>query len=146
MKKILIISSLILSFTIAKSQIYFKNNYSEPVWVSYVYYENTRKFDGWISNGWYKVVPGEKKMLLESNPFGRYVYYYAQSMANGKVKKAFDGKSSFLIHPTDGFNIKNADKEYVMKDNPSYKAVKFRKIDKGAGNFAKFKYTIEFNY
>jgi uncharacterized membrane protein len=143
MKTFLFIFFLLLSSKNLFSQIFFQNNYNEPVWVCISYYSDGNEYKGWITKGWYEVAPGEKKSILNYNPMGRFIYYYAETREG---KKKFTGKSTFLIHPSDSFKIKNADKQYVQNENPVYRWRNFREVERGDIDALKFKYTIEFNY
>ncbi|MCW3085955.1 MAG: hypothetical protein JWP12_3321 [Bacteroidetes bacterium] len=145
MKTKQLIVIFILSFTLntLKAQVFFNNKYNEPVWVVLGYPVDTKAYKGWVTVGWYEVAPGENKEILNYNPTGQYIYYYAQT--KGGVKK-FEGANYLLADPKKAFNIKNADKEYVQNENPSYKWYKFRQIDKGAKDMFKLKYTIAFEY
>lgn len=143
MKTILFSLFLTLTTLTAKSQVFFKNSYDEPVWVVIGYYSDTKEYKGWVTKGWYKVSPGERKEILSFNPMGQYLYYYAQTK---DAQKKFEGKTNLLVHPTDAFNIKNADKEYVQKETPAYKWYKFREVNKGGADIVKLKYTIDFKY
>lgn len=142
-KIILTIAVFFATFLTTKAQIYFNNNYSEPVWVALAYPVDSKEYKGWVSTGWFKVEPGEKKSILNVNPNGQYIYYYAQTK---DAAKKFEGEANLLCNPFDAFTIKNADKQYVKKDNPKYKWYKFRQIDKGIKDIVKLKYTIDFKY
>ena len=143
MKTLLILIILTLTSLSLKSQIYFKNSYDEPVWVTLGFYSDTKEYKGWVTKGWYKVAPGEKKQILSYNPLSQNIYYYAQTK---DAKKKFEGKASLLVHPTNSFTIKNADKEYVKNENSAYKWYKFRELNKGGIDIVKLKYTIDFKY
>lgn len=140
-KKTILLISIFFSAFLAKAQIYFNNSYNEPVWVSLAYYADTKEYKGWVTQGWFKVEPGEKKEVLSYNPMGQLIYYYAQT-----TEKKFEGKSYLLVDPSDAFTIKNADKEYVKKENPKYAWYKFREVDKGLKDMVKLKYTIDLQY
>lgn len=142
MKTIRIVSItliMLLGTLSAKSQIYFHNNYTKPVIVVLGYYLNTDAFQGWVTEGWYTVDPGETTKLLDWLPLNHPICYYAQTKDG--VKK-FDGDASFLVDPTNAFIIKNADMQYVKDDNATYQWYKFRQV-----HFtALLSYTVEFNY
>lgn len=106
------------------SQVYFKNSYSEPVYVAIGYYKSTREYKGWVTAGWYKVIPGERRKVLSETPPGDCVYYYAESTVSSK---RFEGKTSLLVHPKESFTIINANKQYVQDERPSYKWYSFKK-------------------
>jgi uncharacterized membrane protein len=143
MRKLFLITLMILISQNYKSQIYFKNNTEKPVFVALVHYRSWSDFKGWVSDGWFYVLPNEKKEILGYNPFGQYIYYYAQTK---DATQKFEGKHSFLVHPNDSFKIVNADKDYVKEEQPEYRWCSFREIDKGTMDVLKIKYTIELNY
>lgn len=140
MKKILFLMLLVASMT-SKAQVYFKNNYDKPVYVAVAYYMSTSDYKGWVSSGWYKAEPGDKVQLIGYLP-NSYIYYYAETTDNTKT---FDGETSFLVHPTDAFTIKNADMDYVKTNDPAYEWKSFRKYDPGNTAF-KLYTTIDFSY
>jgi uncharacterized membrane protein len=106
------------------AQLYFKNNTSEPVEVAYAKWNDDKHKDHWFTKGWWKVDPGETKRIASGIGLQDYCYYYAQSVGG---KKKYDGKSTLLIHPTDAFDLDNADKQYQKNNNPDYQWVGFRK-------------------
>lgn len=142
-KLILSIAILLSSYLTCRAQIYFNNNYDEPVWVSLAYFSDSKEYKGWVTKGWFKVEPGEKKEILSYNPMGQFIYYYAQTK---DAAKKFEGKSSLLVDPIEAFTIKNADKDYVKKENSKLVWRQFREIDKGLKDMLKLKYTIDFRY
>lgn len=124
------------------SQIYFKNNTEEPVFVAFCMYydgENSKYFG---SEGWFKVEPGDKKMVSSAIGFNDNIYYYAYSTTSNKK---FEGDTKILVHPTDKFFIKNVNKEYKKQENDNLEWRKFRHIDMNSGTL-QLKYTIELNY
>ncbi|MFH0893728.1 MAG: DUF1036 domain-containing protein [Bacteroidota bacterium] len=127
---------------LGKAQVNFKNNYSEPVWVSFCYYLDTKTFKGWVSKGWYKVIPGQKTQLLEYLPEFKTIYYFAKTK-NGA--KNFEGTTGILVDESAAFTIFNADKDYVKKENPKYAWKKFREYKVELGSL-KLWTTIDFNY
>jgi len=125
------------------SQIYFRNNYSKPVLVSIGYLVDSKDFSGFVTRGWYRVIPGEKKEILSYNPMAQFIYYYAKA-ADGS--EDFSGNLKLLVNNNDAFTIRNANKSYVKKEKPWLKWKSFRTVDKGLKDAFKLKYTIEFNY
>lgn len=124
------------------AQIYFKNNYHEPVFVAFAYYHDSKNLKGWQSLGWFKAVPGEKIKLLTYNPTNRNIYYYAQT----EKGKPFVGQNAFIVDPKKPFSIFNADKVYVLNENKGYKWFYFRWIDKGIVDAIRLSYTINFSH
>lgn len=132
---------LMLSFA-SKAQIYFQNNTDEPVYVAFCMYYNGNSSKYFGSEGWFKVDPGDKKTVSSAIGFNDNIYYYAKSTISDKV---YEGDTKILVHPTDKFFIKNADKAYNLTENPDYEWRNFRHIDMNQGTF-QLKYTIELNY
>ncbi len=142
-KSILTIAILFAALLTTRAQIYFQNNYDKPVWVAIGYYMSSSDYKGWVTSGWHKVEPGDKKEVLGYDPEDENIYYYAQT--KGGAQK-FEGQYSLLVDPKDAFTVKNADKPYVKDENPSFQWYKFRQIDKGSFDAFKIKYTINFSY
>lgn len=143
MKLLISFLSFFLLFTInSKAQIYFQNNTSEPVFVALCVYYDGSNSKYWGSEGWWKVEPGDKKEVSSAIGFQDNIYYYAFSSVSNKE---YAGNVNILVHPTNAFSIKNADKEYKQKENPEYVFKKFRHVDMNQGAF-QLKYTIQLNY
>lgn len=141
MKKLLLLSFFVLSLKIASSQLYFKNNSSKPVYVAYAMQNNNKNNKAWYSQGWYSVDPGGRIQLSSAVGLNPNVYWFAKSHDqksewNGKNR---DNSASFLVS-SEAFNIKNANLQYVLDQNPSYYWKSFRHIK--IGTF-QTKYTIE---
>ena len=146
MNKFSFVVLLIISFFHSQcflGQVYFNNKYNEPEWEAIGYKSESKEYSGWVSRGWFKVDPGETKEVLSQNPFNVYIYYYAETEGG---KKKFEGNSTFIVDKKDAFFIKNADMNYVLKDNQNYTFYKFRELNKGNSDLWKLKYTIDFIY
>ena len=141
MKNLILLAFVFVTYFYNWGQIYFENNFDRTVFVALGYYSETVDFSGWITRGWFKVIPGETAQILTYNPSGQNLYYYVQT-ENGKKK--FEGDASLLVHPSDKFYIKNADLNDTKTKYPSYKWFNFIKEDKGNWDFLKVKYTIRF--
>ena len=136
-----VILFLALTFNL-KAQIYSQNNTNEPVFVALCMYYDGSSSKYWGSEGWWKVEPGDKKEVSSAIGFQDNIYYYAFSSISNKE---YAGDVNILVHPTNAFSIKNADKEYNQKENPEYVFKKFRHVNMKQGAF-QLKYTIELNY
>jgi uncharacterized membrane protein len=112
----------------AISQIKVTNNSTKPLWISIAYLSYSDSFKGFISEGWWKIIPGETKSVgnFEITSGNNTFYYYAY-YNNGNSKYEWKGSYSFATHPLDAFKIINADKAYVLKENPKYQSIGFRK-------------------
>lgn len=141
MKNLILLTFVFATYFYNWGQIYFENNFDRTIYVALGYYSETDEFSGWITRGWFKVIPGETAQLLSYNPSGQNLYYYAQT-ENGKKK--FEGDASLLVNPSDKFYIKNADLKDTQTKYPSYKYYNFIHVDKGNWDFLKLKYTIRF--
>lgn len=108
----------------SNAQLLFNNSQDDPIYVAVAYYENNESFKGWFSRGWYELEPGETKVLIAGNLEYDTYFFYAIDSKGAEWRGA--GKYSFIVDPVDAFEIKNADKEYQLKGNRSYKS--FKKI------------------
>lgn len=97
------------SFTFG--QIHVTNNTEEPLNVAVAYFENTNSFSGWISQGWYIIIPGETKIIGSFLKNGDNVYYLH---AHSSVSESKWGDETFLAVKSDAFILKNCDKEYLI--------------------------------
>jgi|GEM_PF-7038129 len=108
-----ILSALVTS---VYGQLYVKNSTNNPISIAVGWYsENSSCY---VTKGWYNIEPGQTidpGMTFTSSD--DYFFYYA---------KGWEGSYKFLTN-SDAFNIKNADKQYVKDDNPSYTWAMFRK-------------------
>lgn len=146
MKKMYIIITALMLTTllplVSKAQLYFHNNTNEPVYVAIGIYYNGSDSKYWGTNGWFKVEPGDKTEVNSGIGSNDNIYYYAYSSIS---KKKYEGENKMLVHPTDKFFIKNADKDYNTKEHPEYVWEKFRHIDMKE-KFLQLSYTIELSY
>jgi uncharacterized membrane protein len=141
MRKVIIVALFVSLYNSSFSQLYFRNNYTQPVTIAIAYYSDGKDAKEWVSFGWITIEPNERKEILSGVPLNGYVYYYA-TCNNGKI---FDGQHPFIINPFKGFEIKNANMEYVLKENANYKFVNFREVSMGLRSLS-LKYTIDFYY
>ena len=112
----------------SNSQLSFTNSRNRPVYVAIAYSVKSDSYDGFYSKGWYKVEPGETKKILNGDLEYRYYYYYAYESGTDVV---WEGTTSFLVHPQNAFEIKNADKKYVIEEKSEYEWRKFKTLDVG---------------
>jgi uncharacterized membrane protein len=120
----MLIVALAISISI-KAQLKFKNSETSPIYIAIAYYVSGSDFNGWYSEGWFKIEPGETKSIIPTIAYNTY-YYYAKD-ENDK-EWAGSGKYQFVINSKESFNIKNADMDY-QKDYFAHKVMKnFRKI------------------
>ena len=59
------------------SRIFLRNNCSSPIDVAIHYLDGNSGLGNWRSDGWFRVMPGEKRSVVSTG--GRYVYFYAVS-------------------------------------------------------------------
>ena len=126
MKKKLFIGLLCCLFfaDYSKAQLKFQNSQDHPIHVAVAYFEDDDSFTGWFSRGWYELEPGETKVLISGDLEYDTYYFYAEDSRGAEWKGA--GKYSFIVEPFSAFEIKNADKDYQLKDDRIYKD--FKKI------------------
>ena len=61
--------------------LYFRNKYPNSVWVCYMYYASARcgAYGNWGTRGWWKIDPGQSKLVWVGNTLNRYYAYYAKA-------------------------------------------------------------------
>lgn len=117
----------------AKAQLYIKNSTSKPISIAVGWYNEGTNYNGYVTKGWYNIEPGETidpGMSFTSND--DYFFFYA---------KGWEGDYKFLTN-SESFTIKNADKQYVKDNNPSYKWAMFRKKEVHFGFLETKTYTL----
>jgi hypothetical protein len=123
MKSLLVYLFLLFTSSVF-SQIYVTNKSSEPIWVATVTYQNNSSFSGYVSNGWYKIIPGERKSCGGKLHGGDNTYYvHAHSSGYTKIWGSDD---YFTVNKKKPFTIENCDMKYVQQD-PNNKQVGFIK-------------------
>ena len=131
---------LLIACNAIAQAVYFKNNTKQPVYVTVTGYKSSKKFKGWVSEGWFYILPGERK------PIGDYdspnVYYYARS--EDKTKN-YGGDYKFYIDVLNQHKIPNSDMAYVGKKNINYMAIGHRKVNALPGLMQK-SYTINLEF
>lgn len=145
MSKFLLTFLFLICSYCAYSQIYFKNNTGEPVNVTLAQSLDVGSCKGcWTTEGWYRVLPGEKKEISGSLGWNSNVYYYAMTNSG----KEYKGNYNFLVHPTGKHYIMNADMEYVKGEHSDYEWRGFRHVvtSKNPLEAFRLKYTIELDY
>jgi uncharacterized membrane protein len=123
MKKLLVFLFLIFC-SASFAQIYVTNKTNEPIWVAIVTYQNGKSFTGYVSKGWYKVIPGERVNcggVLSNGDNTYYVHAHNSSWTRSWGKDHY-----FAIDKTNAFRIENCDMKYTLKD-PNHKSVGFSK-------------------
>ena len=131
MKRTILSFALIITTIVsARCQLKITNTTSQPINVAVAYQNKTGDFNGYYSVGWYNILPGETKETLSGILISRNYYYYAETEDMSLAWEG-NGEYTFLVDPTNGFNIKNANQQYVQDQTPSYAWEKFRMLDVG---------------
>jgi hypothetical protein len=138
MKKLIVLLFL-ATFHVSFAQIYVTNKTNEPIWVATVTYQNSNGFKGNVSNGWYKIIPGERKNC------GGKLYdgdntYFVHAHTTG-YKRIWGTDHYFAVDKVNAFRIENCDMKYTLQ-NPNYKSVGFSKNFVHIGFFES--YDVEF--
>ena len=113
---LLIFASFII--TNADAQIHVTNNSSEPITVAIAYYKSTSSYKGWVSEGWWEIIPGKTKVLGSFLTDGENTYY-VHAHTSGYAKKW--GNEVNLAVSSAAFKLENCDKEYVLDSESNYK-------------------------
>ena len=138
-KQLLILFALIFISTSSYSQISVTNSADEPVWVAVVTYKNTKNFKGWVSSGWFKIVPGETANCGGHLYDGDNTYYVHAHTSN--YESVWGSEASFAVNKVDAFEIENADKEYVL-NGENIERVNFIKKFEHIGVFEMYKASV----
>lgn len=139
--------SLLLAIFFSRScgQIMINNAGRIPIQVCIGWYEKTEEFKGFVTKGWYSVVPGQTaETEIPVNPPPTGIFYYIK---NSKANSASSYFIPFLVGKSN-FLIRNADMEYVKQQNISYSWRYFQQVSlfaeslQGIGKKEKFRYTL----
>ena len=129
MKKILFVTVFvsIVSFNNCYAQLLFKNELDKEIKYCIGYYHQSDTFSGWVTEGWYTLMPGALKVVVPGQLRSRYFYYYG--FVNDSVRHTYQGSSGLLISDKP-FKILDADKpEKQGKNKEELYLRNFRKID-----------------
>lgn len=106
------------------------NTYKENINSAVGYY--SKQYDYFISEGWWRLKPGECKTALAGDLKVRYVYVYA---VNNDASWEWAGDYKFCTDPDNAFTM------YDAQNKCSGKWEKFREID--TKDYKTFTYTFE---
>lgn len=140
MKTLLSILFIAFSHSIF-AQIYATNNTDEPIWVATVTYQKNGSFSGYVSNGWYKIIPGERKNCGGKLRDGDNTFYIH---AHNESGSKWGSEKYFAVDKVNAFSIQNCDMEYVLS-NPNYKLVGFTKKFVHIGFFDLYQTEVTFS-
>ncbi len=138
MKSLLVYLFLLFTSSVF-SQIFVTNRSSEPIWVATVTYQNNGSFSGYVSDGWYKIIPGERKSCGGKLHDGDNTYY-VHAHSSGYTK-TWGSDNYFTVDKKKPFTIENCDMKYVQKD-PNNKQVGFIKKFVHIGLFDPYKVEV----
>lgn len=113
MKKLVLIFLAILVVSSAQSQVRVENDSQQPVWVAIAYYESNSNFSGWVSTGWWKIIPGETKTCGGSFLKDGENTYYLHAHSEGYAMTWGD-EINLAVNKVDAFTLQNCDKDYVL--------------------------------
>lgn len=122
-----------------------ENNLPTPIIVCIGYHLKNSEWRGMISQGWYTVEPGQTTPPIHNfSGDNEYFLYYVQSTTN-PLMRVTNGQTRLLVHPTNAFNIRNADLSYIKSTNPEYEWRIFKKRVMHFGFLEERKYTFRIN-
>lgn len=125
------------------SQLVLKNKLDVPIEVCIGWRQDTGDWKGYETKGWYTIYPGQSiKPGLKFTSNHDFFLYYART-TTGVFNEVTKG-ATLLIHPTNSFDIKNADMDYPKKQNPAYqwKSFKTRSVRFKKGQKRKYTFQI----
>jgi hypothetical protein len=140
MKTLLLVLFIAFSNSIF-AQIYATNKTDEPIWVATVTYQKNGSFSGYVSNGWYKIIPGERINCGGKLRDGDNTYYIH---AHNESGSKWGSEKYFAVDKVNAFTIQNCDMEYVLS-NPNYKLVGFTKKFVHIGFFDLYETEVTFS-
>lgn len=110
-----LISSLFFFFTLGfcDAQVHVTNSTDQPITVAIVYYQSDSEFKGYISKGWWTIIPGETKVIGNFLKAGDNTYYIHAHTAG--YAKTWGNEANLAVNSHDAFEIRNCDKSYVLK-------------------------------
>lgn len=117
---------LIACFLISNSnaQIHVTNNTEEPITVAIAYYSSSNSFKGFVSEGWWSLIPGETKVIGSFLTDGDNTYYLHAHTSD--YKSQWGSEVQLAVNSFDAFKIENCDKQYVL-EGEGIKKVGFNK-------------------
>lgn len=106
-----------------------QNNTTEPLNICIMYYSEKDGFNGWVSEGWFKILPNEKRTVgtsISISKKGKGIYVYAKSLDGKKEYYGKDGMArndnqAYAYVTNEIFNIKNCGYDYNKDIKGAYK-------------------------
>ena len=125
MKKIILLLLLFFSYNAYSQYLYINNSFSEPLYVCVSFQTKIDGWQGWVSQGWTRIIPGERKAIVAlSNIFYEKVYVYAQTSREVVNKYQLRGSSvPMIVDLNHCFYIQNCFSDYVLVEHPEYAKV-----------------------
>lgn len=123
-----ILSLLLLCSSYCYSQLTVKNNTKVPIAFCIGWNEDNGSWAGLETKGWFTLYPGQSiEPGLYFTAADAYFFFYVRTLE--AVPKEVTSGTKLLVHPTDAFDIKNCDMEYVKTQNPVYQWKPFKRKD-----------------
>lgn len=124
MKKLFFVILLSLSYSAIGQYLWIQNFFDEPMYVCVSYQTTTNGWTGWISQGWWKLIPGERKAVIPLSSIScNLIYVYSRTGRNSNNPIELVGKNhdfTMIIDLNNGFKIQNCFSEYVIAEHPEY--------------------------
>lgn len=128
MKKIVILGLLVLlSYNIFSQSIWIENRFNEPLYVCIAYHTSKDGWTGYVSEGWWRVIPGEKKAIVPISKIDfDIIYLYACNNEPSDPSYQLTDREygeDIYVNMDGPFVIKNCRSDYVAKEHPEYTTV-----------------------
>jgi len=103
-----------------QSQIVFKNNHHEQIYVAMCRYVASGGY--WMTSGWYTIGQGGERLVFETISPKDTIGYWAMTTIS---EEKFEGTKNLIVNDDSKFTVKYADKPETAAKNSNYSWRKF---------------------
>lgn len=144
-KSILLISLLSLVSIKNIAQLKLKNNVTIPINVCLGWYQESKNWTGYMTQGWYVLQPGEIITTPLQFTSDKDHFFYNVTTDNQFIKMT-TGAMFMLVDPVNAFKIFNANLPHTKRENSAFIWAPFKRKDVSFGILQSRSYTFSINY